>query len=278
MTSCSNIGLETSSTTRPQTKLQFGGAAINRVSTLPVAMPKLAPMSVEVGAPVVSDATSCKRVLGASPAADFDQVDDCGMAQRGSQRVHRSVEAEEAHSRRQQNPCDEIQPQRPATLSRQQAQLAERRVAAESTIAADNRSQHRKLAFRLVAANVGCEAVPTEVMGSPSVVIVLVAERDHFAIWAMPKRCRDQFVPHCFLQFLRKHRTIKPWDHTPNSAMASINCCFLNGFPIVKLAPNNSALTVMFLNSSDPEGKYRAPPVIMRILVWGLIFLTSNTS
>ena len=171
-----------------------------------------------------------------------------------------------------------IQPPRPAALPRQQAQLAERRLAAESTTAAETRSQLRKLAFRLVAANVGCEAVPTEVMGNPSVVIVLVAESDHFEIWSMPKRCRDELVSYCFLPFLRKHRTIKPWDQMPNPAIASSSCCFLNGLPIVKLAPNNSALTMILLNSSEPEGKYRAPPVIRRILVWGLIFLASKTS
>jgi hypothetical protein len=35
---------------------------MNRVSTPPVAMAKLAPMSVSVGAPVPSFATSCQRV------------------------------------------------------------------------------------------------------------------------------------------------------------------------------------------------------------------------
>lgn len=35
---------------------------MNRVSTPPVAMPKPVPMSVSVGAPVPSFATSCQRV------------------------------------------------------------------------------------------------------------------------------------------------------------------------------------------------------------------------
>lgn len=60
--SCSKTAPETSSTTRTQTELPFGGAAMNRVSTPPVAMAKLAPMSVSVGAPVPSFMTSCQRV------------------------------------------------------------------------------------------------------------------------------------------------------------------------------------------------------------------------
>lgn len=48
--------------TRTQTELPFGGAAMNRVSTPPVEMAKDAPMSVRVGAPVPSLATSCQRV------------------------------------------------------------------------------------------------------------------------------------------------------------------------------------------------------------------------
>jgi hypothetical protein len=55
--SCSNTALETSSTTRTQTELPLGGAAMNRDSTPPVAMPKLAPVSVSVGAPVPSFAS-----------------------------------------------------------------------------------------------------------------------------------------------------------------------------------------------------------------------------
>ncbi len=55
---------DTSSTNRTQTELPFGGAAINRVSTLPVAMAKLAPMSVSVGAPVPSFSTNSHRLCG----------------------------------------------------------------------------------------------------------------------------------------------------------------------------------------------------------------------
>ena len=47
--SCSKTAPETSSTTRTQTELPFGGAAMNRVSTPPVAMAKDATMSVSVG-------------------------------------------------------------------------------------------------------------------------------------------------------------------------------------------------------------------------------------
>jgi hypothetical protein len=60
--SCSNTAPETSSTTRTQAELPLGGAAMNRDKTPPVAMAKLAPMSVNVGAPVPSFATSCQRV------------------------------------------------------------------------------------------------------------------------------------------------------------------------------------------------------------------------
>ena len=45
---------------RTQTELAFGGAAMNRVSTPAAAMAKAAPMSVRVGAPVPSLATSCQ--------------------------------------------------------------------------------------------------------------------------------------------------------------------------------------------------------------------------
>ena len=58
----SKARLRTTTTTRTQTELPFGGAAMNRVSTPPVVMAKLAPMSVSVGAPVPSFATSCQRV------------------------------------------------------------------------------------------------------------------------------------------------------------------------------------------------------------------------
>ena len=60
--SCSNTAPETSSKARTQTELPWGSAAMKRVSTPPVAMAKLAPMSVSVGAPVQSFATSCQRV------------------------------------------------------------------------------------------------------------------------------------------------------------------------------------------------------------------------
>lgn len=60
--SCSNTAPNTSFTTRTQTVLPFGGAAMNSVRIPPVAMAKLAPMSVSVGAPVPSFATSCQRV------------------------------------------------------------------------------------------------------------------------------------------------------------------------------------------------------------------------
>ena len=61
--SCSKTAPEISPTTRIQTELPFGGAAMNRVSTPPVAMAKLAPMSVSVGAPVRLLATSRKAGL-----------------------------------------------------------------------------------------------------------------------------------------------------------------------------------------------------------------------
>ena len=43
------------------------------------------------------------------------------------------------------------------------------------------------LAARLVAASVGCETVPTEVIGRPSVVIVVVTDGDQLAIRLTPK-------------------------------------------------------------------------------------------
>lgn len=70
--SCSDTVPDTSSTTRTQTELPFGGAAMNSVSTPPVAMAKLAPMSVNVGAPVPSFVTSCQRVwVPATSAANI---------------------------------------------------------------------------------------------------------------------------------------------------------------------------------------------------------------
>lgn len=50
--SCSNTEPETLSTTRTQTEVPLGGAAMNRVNTPPVAMAKLARMSLSVGATV----------------------------------------------------------------------------------------------------------------------------------------------------------------------------------------------------------------------------------
>jgi len=60
--SCSHTAPDTLSTTRTQSELPFGGVVMNSVSTPPEAMPKLAPMSVSVGAPVTSFETSCQRV------------------------------------------------------------------------------------------------------------------------------------------------------------------------------------------------------------------------
>ena len=59
--SCSNSAPEASSTTRTQTEPPLGGAAMNRVSTPLVAMAKLAPILISVGAPVPSFVTSCQR-------------------------------------------------------------------------------------------------------------------------------------------------------------------------------------------------------------------------
>ena len=80
-----------------------------------------------------------------------------------------------------------VQPPRPAALPRQQAQPADRCSATESTTAAEVRRQRRILAARLVAASVGCETVPTEVIGSPSVVIVVVTDGDQLAMRFTPK-------------------------------------------------------------------------------------------
>ena len=62
VTSCSKTAPLTSSTTRTQTDPAFGDAAMVSVSTPPVAMAKLAPMSTSVGAPLASLVTSCQRV------------------------------------------------------------------------------------------------------------------------------------------------------------------------------------------------------------------------
>lgn len=60
---------ETSSTTRTQTELPFGGAAMDRGSTPPVAMAKLAPMSVRVDG--TSKAYSaCGSATGSGSARD----------------------------------------------------------------------------------------------------------------------------------------------------------------------------------------------------------------
>ncbi|MCZ8152209.1 MAG: hypothetical protein O9292_07460 [Rhodobacteraceae bacterium] len=59
MISYSKTALETSSTTRDQTELPFGGAAMIRVSTAPVALGQLAPMSASVGALEPSFVTGC---------------------------------------------------------------------------------------------------------------------------------------------------------------------------------------------------------------------------
>ncbi len=60
--SCSQTEPVISSSTRTQTKVPLGGTGMNRVSTPPVTIPKLAPMSDSVGAPVPSFATICHRV------------------------------------------------------------------------------------------------------------------------------------------------------------------------------------------------------------------------
>lgn len=60
--SCSKTAPETSATTSAQTELPLGDAVMHRVSTPPVTMGTLSPMSVSVGAPVASFAESCHRV------------------------------------------------------------------------------------------------------------------------------------------------------------------------------------------------------------------------
>jgi transposase len=74
-----------------------------------------------------------------------------------------------------------VQPPSPVALPRQQAQPAERCSAAESTTAAEVSRQRRMLAARFVAASVGVDTVPTEVMGKPSLVIVVVVEAARLA-------------------------------------------------------------------------------------------------
>ena len=89
-----------------------------------------------------------------------------------------------------------VQPPKPAALPRQQAQPAERWSATESTTAAEVRRQRRIEAARFVAARVGCETVPTEVIGRPSVVIVVLIEGDQFAIRFTPKcGCKGKSRP-----------------------------------------------------------------------------------
>ena len=80
-----------------------------------------------------------------------------------------------------------VQPPRPAAFPRQQAQPADRWSATESTTAAEVRRHRRIEAARFVAASVGCETVPTEVIGRPSVVIVVPVEGAQFAIRFTPK-------------------------------------------------------------------------------------------
>lgn len=67
-----------------------------------------------------------------------------------------------------------VQQSSPAALPRKQAQPAERCSAADSTTAAEDSRQRRMLAARLVEASVGVDTVPTDVIGRPSVVIVVV--------------------------------------------------------------------------------------------------------
>lgn len=52
------------------------------------------------------------------------------------------------------------------------------------------------LAARFVAAKVGCDTVPTEVIGMPSVVMVVVTEGDQVAILFTPKcGCKGKSRP-----------------------------------------------------------------------------------
>jgi hypothetical protein len=89
-----------------------------------------------------------------------------------------------------------VQPPKPAALPRQQAQPADRWSATESAAAAEVRRQRRIEVARFVAASVGCETVPTEVIGMPSVVMVVVTKGDHVAIRFTPKwGCRGKSRP-----------------------------------------------------------------------------------
>ena len=72
-------------------------------------------------------------------------------------------------------------------MPRQQAQPALRCSAAESAVAAEVSRQRRMLVARLVAASVGVETVPTEVIGRPSVLTVVLVEGDQLAIRFTPK-------------------------------------------------------------------------------------------
>ena len=56
----SNTAPDTLSTTRTQTEVPLGGTAMISVSTPPVAMAKLATISVSVGVPVPSVVISCQ--------------------------------------------------------------------------------------------------------------------------------------------------------------------------------------------------------------------------
>lgn len=64
-----------------------------------------------------------------------------------------------------------VQPPKITALPRQHAQPAERCSAAESTTPADVSRQRRMLAARFVAASVGVDTVPTEVIGRPAGVV-----------------------------------------------------------------------------------------------------------
>ena len=78
--SCSNTAPETSSTTRTQTELPLGGAAISKVSTPPDAMAKDAPMSVSFGTPVPLFVTSCQRVWVPTFNSSCDDIPRNGRA------------------------------------------------------------------------------------------------------------------------------------------------------------------------------------------------------
>lgn len=80
-----------------------------------------------------------------------------------------------------------VQPPRPVALARQQAQPEDRCSAAESTTEAEVSRQRRMLAARFMAARVGCQSGPTQVIGNPSVVIVVVMEGDQLGMRFTPK-------------------------------------------------------------------------------------------